>query len=458
MESFIIQVLLNTMESIVILSGFLVLSRRHQYIKTKKIRCITFISIYPIYSILLSDFLPKGFDTISIILSTVLLLTLLFNSNTLKILIKSCLIFCGIFLIESIAIIIFMLIFGTDTQEHMAYNSVLMITTGSFIKSIELIVVYILYKTDFWSTWLDEDGTSGLGFWQMLVIVASCGAIIVTIIIAMCINNSIKLYYGVSSIIICMVMFFAMLMTFKEVRNLERMKYENIAVQKSVAQMKEFNDLMAKERHEYKNHLSTIYGLCCLRKQDTFDRIKSYIDEYASSKVLVNFNSNSGNDFVDAILNVKYNNALHQSIKIQASFENSLEYARINQHIIATIIANITQNAVEAITLAGMTDRYINISGKIVGENYEILISNNGPIISYDIQKRIFDSGFSTKSKSDEDRGFGLSIVKNHIEACNGTVIISSTEQETRFIIRLPLNKSKKYKQTNLIQTKENWI
>ena len=412
MEGICVKIILNLFEAFVILSAFLVLSRRHKYLNIKNIGNFFFLVSYSIYSIIFSNLLPKGLDTVLILFLTIFLLICLFDSNAFRSIIKCCIVFCGIFIVETLVLIIFALFFGADTQMQMKNNTLLVFNIGLFVKVIELVAVYILYRTDFWSSWLDQDGKKDSGYWQMLVIVACCGAIIVTMIVAMCVDNSIKVYYGIASGVICIIMFGATLMTFKEVKSVERMKYENIAVHKSVAQMKEFNDLMAKERHEYKNHLSTIYGLCCLRKQDTFDRIKSYIDEYA----------------------------------------------RINQHIIATIIANITQNAVEAITLAGMTDRYINISGKIVGKNYEILISNNGPIISYDIQKRIFDSGFSTKSKIDEDRGFGLSIVKNHIEACNGTIIISSTEQETRFIIRLPLNKSKKYKQTNLMQTKENWI
>lgn len=363
------------------------------------------------------------------------------------------------FILETLAILIFALIFGPDTQEQLKYTSPLMIITVLGVKALELTVVFILQKFNIGSIWLNKNGTEGeFEYWQMLLIIACCGAIMVTMIIAMCIDNSIKIYYGITSGIICMIMFFAMTMIFKEVRNVERMKYENKAIEKSVSQMKEFNDLMAKERHEYKNHLATIYGLCCLRKDDAFDRIKSYINEYASSKMIVNFNSNSGNDFVDAILNVKYNTALQKSVNIKADFEDSLDNACINQHIIATIIANITQNAFEAITHAGLSDRYINISGKIIENTYQLVISNNGPQITSDVQKRIFDTGFSTKVKSSNERGFGLSIVKNHIEQCNGTICIVSSQDETSFIICLPLNKISKSKQINFIQTEENWI
>lgn len=430
-----------------------------QYILTKAIRVILFLVAYCSYSILFSNFLPKGLDTIGILLTSAFLLSCLFDSKIFKALIKCCLIFCGIFILETLAILIFALIFGPDTQEQLKYTSPLMIITVLGVKALELTVVFILQKFNIGSIWLNKNGTEGeFEYWQMLLIVACCGAIMVTMIIAMCIDNSIKIYYGITSGIICMIMFFAMTMIFKEVRDVERMKYENKAVQKSVSQMKEFNDLMAKERHEYKNHLATIYGLCCLRKDDAFDRIKSYINEYASSKMIVNFNSNSGNDFVDAILNVKYNTALQKSVNIKADFEDSLDNACINQHIIATIIANITQNAFEAITHAGLSDRYINISGKITENTYQLVISNNGPQITSDVQKRIFDTGFSTKVKSSNERGFGLSIVKNHIEQCNGTICIVSSQDETSFIIVLPLNKISKSKQTNFIQTEENWI
>ncbi len=459
MEGIIIKVFFHILESFVILSAFLALSRRMQYILTKAIRVLLFLVAYCSYSILFTNFLPKGLDTIAIILTSAFLMSCLFDSNIFKVLLKCCLIFCGMFILETLAILIFALIFGPDTQEQLKYTSPLMIITVLGVKVLEFTVVVILQKINIGSIWLNKNDTEGeFEYWQMLLIVACCGAIMVTMIIAMCIDNSIKVYYGVASGIICIIMFGAMLMTFKEVKNIERMKYENKAIEKSVSQMKEFNDLMAKERHEYKNHLATIYGLCCLRKDDAFDRIKSYINEYASSKMIVNFNSNSGNDFVDAILNVKYNNALQKSVKIKADFEHSLDNACINQHIIATIIANITQNAFEAITHAGLSDKYINISGKITENTYQLVISNNGPQITSDVQKRIFDTGFSTKVKSSNERGFGLSIVKNHIEQCNGTICIVSTQDETSFIICLPLNKISKTKQTNFIQTEENWI
>ena len=458
MEGTFTKIFLNLFEAFIVLSAFLVLSRRHKYIVTKKISSLFFLVSYAIYSLLFSNFLPKGLDTVFIIFFTMFLIICLFDSNAFKSIIKCCLIFCGIFLLETLVLLIFALFFGADTQMQMKSNTFLVFSIGLCVKAIEIVAVYILYRTDFWSSWLDKDGKEDSSYWQMLVIVACCVAIIVTMIVAMCIDNSIKIYYGITLGIICMIMFFAMTMTFKEVRDVERMKYENKAIQKSVAQMKEFNDLMAKERHEYKNHLATIYGLCCLRKDDAFDRIKSYINEYASSKMIVNFNSNSGNDFVDAILNVKYNNALQRSVKIKVDFEHSLDNACINQHIIATIIANITQNAFEAITHAGLSDRYINISGKITENTYQLVISNNGPQITSDVLKRIFDTGFSTKVKSSNERGFGLSIVKNHIEQCNGTICIVSTQDETSFIIVLPLNKISKSKQTNFIQTEENWI
>lgn len=53
-----------------------------------------------------------------------------------------------------------------------------------------------------------------------------------------------------------------------------------------------------------------------------------------------------------------------------------------------------------------------------------ILFEDNGHGVSSEVFPRIFDQGFSTKGTT--DRGFGLSVIKSHIESNGGTIEITS--------------------------------
>lgn len=70
-----------------------------------------------------------------------------------------------------------------------------------------------------------------------------------------------------------------------------------------------------------------------------------------------------------------------------------------------------------------------------------ISISNNGPEIPEDIRSNIFKEGFSTKDNKTGDRGYGLSIVKDIINSCNGKISISSDKEWTSFNITIPNKK-----------------
>lgn len=67
-----------------------------------------------------------------------------------------------------------------------------------------------------------------------------------------------------------------------------------------------------------------------------------------------------------------------------------------------------------------------------------IAISNNGPKIPDDIKEKMFNSGFTTKDNQNGDRGYGLSIVKDIINSCNGEIAIESDKEWTTFRFLIP--------------------
>ncbi|MDZ4725472.1 MAG: ATP-binding protein [Leptospira sp.] len=98
---------------------------------------------------------------------------------------------------------------------------------------------------------------------------------------------------------------------------------------------------------------------------------------------------------------------------------------------------NILLNALQAMNFKG--NIIINIQRK-EAHSIEIRLIDNGPGIPNEIQKRIFDPEFTTKSLG-EGSGMGLDLTKSIIQKHKGEIKVESEAGKTEFIICLPVLK-----------------
>lgn len=102
------------------------------------------------------------------------------------------------------------------------------------------------------------------------------------------------------------------------------------------------------------------------------------------------------------------------------------------------VFSNLLKNAVQAIPEGrqGHIHAEINSEGKMV----VVLIRDNGSGIPEDQQARIFTPNFTTKNAG---MGLGLSMVKNIVEQCGGTIrFVSVPGEGTSFYVTLPVQES----------------
>ena len=130
------------------------------------------------------------------------------------------------------------------------------------------------------------------------------------------------------------------------------------------------------------------------------------------------------------ILNETINIFINEKIKIitQTNLTEALTEADANQ--LSRMFINFIRNSIQA------------NAGKIIftisrnGNEYEILISDDGTGIAEEIREKIFTENFTTKSQG---MGLGLSIAKRFIENINGKIILdSSSEKGTTFKVIIP--------------------
>ena len=201
--------------------------------------------------------------------------------------------------------------------------------------------------------------------------------------------------------------------------------------------MEQIVDAIRKEKHEFKNHISTLVALCTMSEPGVRDKIKSYALKLTNSE---NFSElhfyNTGNKYLDGLLSVKNNMAVSNGIYFEVNVEATLESIAVDDVDLTSIVGNILDNAFEAVLMNPPEKKKI-VSLYIFNEDNRccISISNNGSAISEKHKKHIFDYKYSTKKKGEGERGYGLYIVKELVTRNKGEISFHSDELETEFLV-----------------------
>ena len=124
----------------------------------------------------------------------------------------------------------------------------------------------------------------------------------------------------------------------------------------------------------------------------------------------------------------------HEGLSVIRSIESNLPEVEATEQSLQFIFSNILDNAVEAMNHKGI----IEIKGSRVIDGVMISISDNGPGISEDMQKRIFD--FENRDASRKrNLGFGLWWVKTILFRIGGSIELKSKPGlGTTFFLKFP--------------------
>ena len=155
--------------------------------------------------------------------------------------------------------------------------------------------------------------------------------------------------------------------------------------------------------------------------------LRSFIKEpQNTSKGVVNLREN-----ITTVLTI-FNYELKRNIDVEFTVPDSLSLLGFDIKLFQ-LWSNIIKNAIEA--MGDKKERgQLKIKGKKTKNGIEISFENNGPVIPKQIQQKIFDKYFTTKS-GQNGSGLGLSIVKNVLNMHNATITLNSTPVSTTFTI-----------------------
>lgn len=208
--------------------------------------------------------------------------------------------------------------------------------------------------------------------------------------------------------------------------NLARTQSAYLRTQLDILQdLKEKEEDIHKMRHDLKNHLTIIEGLC---SQGQYEEVLSY-----SSQLNGMFSQRSlalsGNKIADIILHTKMNTA--QQAGIDFCFDGTLMgLSTLSEPDICGLLANAYDNAIEA--CQAQENAYIHTKANTTKNHTYIEIRN-----SISSKKRIRNNQLKTTKDDKKNHGFGLEIMKQIAHKYHGSCEISSTD--TEFIVEITL-------------------
>lgn len=181
--------------------------------------------------------------------------------------------------------------------------------------------------------------------------------------------------------------------------------------------------------HEYKNQLTCIQSLCATEE---YGQLKNYLEQI-NGEVLHDLDYiDTGNSFVNAVLNAKYEEAERKNILIICKI-NDLSGLAINSSDLVILLSNLLNNAIEACERCNK-EREIKIKCVFTNNEFILSIKNN---YNGNLNK-IGENLFTTKEQDKENHGIGLKNVIQIVEKNEGYYAVEHTDNEFWISVVIP--------------------
>lgn len=175
-----------------------------------------------------------------------------------------------------------------------------------------------------------------------------------------------------------------------------------------------------------KNKLNE-HSKALIQQIDTMSSIASAFSNFAKMPT-------PNKEELDAVEVVKHALDIFTEDYISFSPKEKSIYAILDKSQLIRIVTNLVKNAIQA--LEEVENKKIEVSIFSNEEMIEIIVEDNGKGIQEEDKIRVFEPKFTTKSSG---MGLGLPMVKNIVEAYNGTITFTTElNKGTIFKIKLP--------------------
>jgi len=197
------------------------------------------------------------------------------------------------------------------------------------------------------------------------------------------------------------------------------------------------------QEHEFANRLHVLSVLLELGEVQEAKAYSQHLQE-RTTMLSEDVRSRIGSPVVTALLLAKMTVAAERDVVIRIDPASRLDRVEVDQVPIVTVLGNLVDNAVDAVTAeaatAGAHPRgVVTVFVTDAGGLLRLSVIDSGPGISPEHLDDVFLDGFSTKEpRSGMRRGVGLALVHRLVTRVGGTIAASSPDG-ARFDVTMPL-------------------
>lgn len=208
-----------------------------------------------------------------------------------------------------------------------------------------------------------------------------------------------------------------------------------ISVQEdSLDQIKNLNNVLRAQRHDFLNNLQVVYSLMQL---DEYDDAKEYIEEVYKDIKKVSKVMRTKDVAINALLQAKILDSESKQIYTTLDITSTLEKLEAPSWQMCRVLGNLIDNAIfELCKLKSKRELEIYIGEEL--NNIIFVVKNNGSPIPEEIREKIFEPNFTTKGS--KGQGMGLSITKEIVCENGGSIELNVDKKWTSFEVKVPIN------------------
>ncbi|KJS23305.1 MAG: hypothetical protein VR72_01865 [Clostridiaceae bacterium BRH_c20a] len=222
-----------------------------------------------------------------------------------------------------------------------------------------------------------------------------------------------------------------LLISIKKLEINARRKVEINLLRDHLKQIENLLSSMQTQKHDHTKHIQTLQAMVHLGE---IEAAKKYIDGIAENYWYMQDIINVGHPALTALLNSKRKVAEIKKIEFDFSVKCDISIIHITSWDLCSIIGNLLDNAIEAVT-SNNGHKRVGMELKLEDNKYMIYVYNNGPTLTSEEKRKIFEPGYTTKDSI--GRGYGLYLIQKLVENYQGNIQIIS-EDKTTFIVSIP--------------------
>ena len=219
----------------------------------------------------------------------------------------------------------------------------------------------------------------------------------------------------------------------REALNADKIVDQAQMLEEAYGQLEDLNATLRRQRHDFMNHLQVIFSLLDLNDADeAMKYVESvYGDIKKTGSVL-----KTAIPAVNALIAAKRQDCEERGIALETRIASGWRDMPVPGWEMCRVLGNLIDNARDALAAdAENPSKRILLAIDETPGAFNFRVSNNGPAIPPQLQRSIFQMGFTTKS---DGHGSGLSIVEEIMARYGGEIRVASDESETAFSGSIP--------------------